>query len=78
MDIFVPLWLMFQEMPLIHFMVIVSKSEDSAIRLLSDIQAELEYNKRLIADFGEQKNNGSWLLIAYGFVYFILDITGIA
>lgn len=61
MDIFVPLWLMFQEMPLIHFMVIVGKSEDSAIRLLSDIQAELEYNKRLIADFGEQKNNGSWL-----------------
>ena len=61
MDIFVPLWLMFQVMPLIHFMVIVGKSEDAAIRLLSDIQAELEYNQRLIADFGEQKSIGHWL-----------------
>lgn len=61
MDIFVPLWLMFQDMPLIHFMVIVGKAEDSAIRLLSDIQAELGYNKRLISDFGEQKSIGSWL-----------------
>ena len=42
-------------------MVTVGKSEDSAIRLLGDLQAELEYNQKLIADFGEQKNLGSWL-----------------
>lgn len=60
MDIFVPLWLMFQEKRLINFMVIVGKSEDSACRLLGDIQAELENNQRIIADFGEQRANTSW------------------
>ena len=59
-DIFMPLWLMFQPKRLINFMVVVGKSEDSAIRLLSDIQAELEYNARIIADFGEQKSVGDW------------------
>ena len=59
-DIFIPLWLMFQPKRLIHFMVVVGKSEDSAKRLLSDIQAELEFNSRLIADFGEQKSLGDW------------------
>ena len=60
MDIFVPLWLMFQPKPLIRFMVVVGKSEDAAIRLLSDIQAELEFNQRLLADFGNQKSLGDW------------------
>ena len=60
-DIFMPLWLMFQPKRLINFMVIVGKSEDAAIRLLSDIQAELQFNQRIIADFGEQKPAaGSW------------------
>ncbi len=59
-DIFLPLWLMFQPRRLISFMVVVGKSEDSANRLLADIQAELEYNQRLIADFGEQKSAGTW------------------
>jgi len=61
-DIFMPLWLMFQPKRLINFMVIVGKSEDSACRLLGDIQAELEFNKRIIADFGKQKPaSGNWL-----------------
>ncbi|MEE1309482.1 MAG: hypothetical protein UHJ41_05240, partial [Bacteroidaceae bacterium] len=34
--------------------------EESAIGLLSDIQAELEFNQRIIADFGEQKAVGNW------------------
>ena len=59
-DIFMPLWLMFQPQRLINFMVVVGKSEDAAQRLLSDLQAELEFNRRLIADFGRQKNTGSW------------------
>ena len=59
-DIFLPLWLMFQTKRLINVMVVVGKSEDSARGLLSDIQAELEYNQRIIADFGEQKNLGNW------------------
>lgn len=59
-NIFIPLWLMFQPRRLVNFMVIVGKSEDAAVRLLSDIQAELEFNRRLIDDFGAQKNLGSW------------------
>lgn len=58
--VFVPVWLSVQPDPLIHFMVTVSASEDSARKLLGDLQAELEFNQRLIADFGEFKNSGSW------------------
>lgn len=57
-DIFVPLWLKPQDK--IHYMVIVGKSSDNAIELLSSIQAELEFNQRYIADFGEQKGIGDW------------------
>lgn len=60
MDIFTPLWLMFQPKRLIDFMVVVGKSEDSANRLLGDIQAELQYNKRIIADYGKQMSLGDW------------------
>ena len=59
-DIFLPLWLMFQPKRLINVGVVVGKSEDSACTLLSDLQAELEYNQRIIADFGSQKNLGDW------------------
>lgn len=59
-DVFIPLWLKFQERPEIHVMVVVGKSEESADTLLGDIQAELQYNQYLIRDFGEQYNSGSW------------------
>lgn len=59
-DIFIPLWLMFQTKRLVSFVVVAGKSEDAATRLLGDIQAELEYNKRLIADFGKQRGAGDW------------------
>lgn len=59
-DIFMPLWLMFQSKRLINFMVVVGKSEDSAVRLLGDIQAELQYNKRITDDFGNQVSLGDW------------------
>lgn len=60
LDIFTPLWLMFQPTRLINFMVVVGKSEDAADRLLGDIQAELQYNKRIIDDFGNQMSVGNW------------------
>lgn len=60
MDVFVPMWLMIQEHREINVMVLVGKSEDNAKTLLGDIQAELQYNQRYIADFGEQYNAGSW------------------
>lgn len=59
-NIFIPLWLMFQKRRLINFMVVVGKSEESATRLLGDIQAELEYNQRIIRDFGSQRGSSSW------------------
>ena len=59
--VFIPLWLIFQPKSLVSFMITVGKSQDSANRLIGDIQAELEYNRKIIADFGEQKNLGLWL-----------------
>jgi hypothetical protein len=60
MDVFIPLWLKSQKQKEIRVAVIVGKSQDSACTLLSDIQAELQYNRRYIRDFGEQYNSGSW------------------
>jgi len=60
MDVFIPLWLKCQEKRDINVFVLVGKSEDNAITLLGDIQAELQYNQRYIADFGSQYNAGSW------------------
>lgn len=61
-DVFIPLFLMLQDPRLINFMVVVGKSEQSAKRLLGDLQAELQYNARIAADFGAQKKEtGDWL-----------------
>lgn len=59
-SLLIPLWLMVQEVKTIHTMVLVSKSEDSADRLLSDLQCELEYNALLRSDFGIEIDEGSW------------------
>lgn len=60
MGVFVPLWLKIQKERQFHTLVLVSKSEDSADRLLADLQAELEFNQRYINDFGEQMKEGNW------------------
>lgn len=59
-DIFIPMWLKCQQVRDINVMVLVGKSEENAITLLSDIQAELQYNQRYAADFGAQYSAGSW------------------
>ncbi len=59
-SLLIPLWLLFQPVPELHFMVLVSKSQEAAIRLLSDLQAELEFNELLINDFGRQVKDGNW------------------
>jgi hypothetical protein len=61
MDVFIPLWLMCQQRRSINVMVLVGKSQDNACTLLSDIQAELQFNQRYIADFGPQYQEGHWL-----------------
>ena len=60
MDVMIPMWLHCQREREINVMVIVGKSEDNAVTLLGDIQAELQFNQRYIADFGEQFNAGNW------------------
>lgn len=41
-------------------MVLVGKSEDNADALLGDLQMELQSNRYIIEDFGEQYNAGCW------------------
>ena len=60
MGVFIPMWLMAQEHPDIHVVVMASRSEQSAINLIADIQAELQFNERYIHDFGRQYNPGQW------------------
>lgn len=60
MDVTIPMWLHCQAEREFSVMVIVGKSEDNAITLLGDIQAELQFNKRYISDFGMQYNAGNW------------------
>jgi predicted phage terminase large subunit-like protein len=57
-DIFIPMWL--KALKQLRVMVLVGKSETNANTLLSDVQAELQFNQRYIADFGVQYNYGSW------------------
>nr|DAM95729.1 MAG TPA: Large Terminase [Caudoviricetes sp.] len=58
-DVGIPLYL--KALGKMHLMVLVGKSADNARTLLGDIQAELEFNQRYIADFGTQKVDGSWM-----------------
>ena len=58
LDIGIPLWLKFNGK--LHVMVLVGKSEDNADALLGDLQMELQSNRYIIEDFGEQYNAGCW------------------
>lgn len=60
MDVMIPMWLKCQARREINVMVLVGKSEDSANTLLGDLQAELQFNKRYLHDFGKQYNAGNW------------------
>jgi predicted phage terminase large subunit-like protein len=44
----------------LYFMLLIGENEDKAVRLLSDIQVNLQYNKRIINDYGEQFKHGDW------------------
>lgn len=56
----VPLWLKIQPDAEPLIVPIVSKSLDSAKRLLGDLQAEFESNELYINDFGQQHGAGMW------------------
>ena len=57
-DIIIPfgLWLRGENV----YLVIVGHNESAAKQLLSDLMAEFEANPRIINDFGEQKQIGTW------------------
>lgn len=57
-NIFIPFWLWMNGQ--CKYLVVIGNNHDKAKQLLGDLQAELEANKRIIADFGEQKLSGSW------------------
>ena len=59
-SLMIPIWLMTQQPRTIHVMILVSKSEDSADRLLSDLQCELQFNSLLRADFKIDIDEGNW------------------
>lgn len=60
MGVMIPMWLKIQEPRQINVMLLASKSEDAAIRLLGDLQAEFGHNQRYIHDYGVQFNHGNW------------------
>lgn len=60
MGVLVPLWLKIQDKRQFYTMVVVSKSEDAADRLLADLQQQLAYNELYIHDFGTQMKSGNW------------------
>lgn len=60
MGVLVPMWLKIQTKRQFNTLVCVSKSEESATKLLSDLQAELQYNELYNHDFGNQVKAGSW------------------
>lgn len=57
-DVILPMWLKINGE--LDGMVMVGKNNDDACSLLSDIQAELEYNQRYINDYGVQFKLGNW------------------
>lgn len=53
-----PLHLMFNDE--VWFMLLMGFNEKKAARLLRDLQTELQYNHRIINDFGVQFSHGDW------------------
>jgi hypothetical protein len=53
-----PMYLMVKKQ--LFFMLLVGQTETKAKKLLSDIQANLEYNQRFINDYGRKMKKGSW------------------
>lgn len=57
-NIFIPFWLWMRGEPI--YFVVIGNSQDKAEQLLEDLRAEFEANPRILADFGEQKQLGTW------------------
>ena len=58
LDIIIPMWLLAHGQ--LTGMILMGKNNTDACNLLSDLQAQLQYNKLFAADWGDQHNFGSW------------------
>lgn len=58
-DMGVPLYLYLTKNDL-HFMLLIGETEPKAKKLLSGIQAQLQYNNRIKHDYGEKFSSGDW------------------
>lgn len=58
LTIIIPMWLIAHGV--LTGMILMGKNNDDACNLLSDVQAQLQYNELFAHDFGEQYNFGSW------------------
>lgn len=58
LTIIIPMWLIAHKK--LTGMLLMGKNEDDACNLLSDVQAQLQFNELFAHDFGEQYNLGSW------------------
>ena len=58
-DMGIPLYLYYVKQEL-FFMLLVGQTEPKAKKLLSDIQAQIEHNQRLISDYGNRHKKGNW------------------
>lgn len=57
-DMGIPLYLMYTGR--LKFMLLIGETERKAQKLLSACQAQLQYNKRLISDYGQKYQQGDW------------------
>ena len=58
-DMGIPLFLMFALHDL-RFMLLIGETEKKAQKLLSSLQSQIQYNKRLINDYGSKYKFGDW------------------
>lgn len=58
LDMGIPLYMMFTGR--MKFMLLIGETERKAQKLLSACQAQLQYNKRLINDYGAKYKHGDW------------------
>ncbi len=57
-DMGIPLFLYFKKD--LRFMLLIGQTVDKAKKLISDIQAQLQFNQRLINDYGKRYKYGDW------------------
>jgi predicted phage terminase large subunit-like protein len=58
-DMGIPLFLYYARQDL-GFMLLVGETSTKAAKLLGDIQAQIEFNPRLISDYGVRRQQGDW------------------